>query len=228
MNTAQIAELAIWFPAFLLSITLHEAAHAFVAVWGGDDTPEEQASLNPLPHIAREPVGTLLAPLLSFFAFGYTLGWASAPYDRFWADRHPRRAALMSLAGPLANFLLAGLALGALHALLAAGVLQPNPGKITFSTLVLPASEGPLGFVAQFLSVTFLLNLILGCFNLIPLPPLDGSGVIQGLLPNTAIGKGLAMLEERGWSMIGLLLAWLIFPKTLPWIWALVQVSLGL
>jgi hypothetical protein len=85
----------LWYFAFLFSITAHEAAHAWAAHRGGDPTAYlgGQVSLSPLPHIRREPLGTVLVPLFSFFARGWMWGWASASYDPLWVRRYPRRAA---------------------------------------------------------------------------------------------------------------------------------------
>ena len=91
-------EPVVWLIVFVVSITAHEAAHAWAAWLGGDPTAYRggQVTLNPIPHMRREPFGTILFPLLSFLWLtpGWMMGWASAPYDPFWEDRHPRRAAL--------------------------------------------------------------------------------------------------------------------------------------
>src|SRR5437763_130762 len=102
MDTQTIIDGGFWFLAFLFSTSVHEAAHAYVALRGGDRTAYlgGQVSLSPLPHIRREPIGMLLVPLLTAFTNGWAMGWASAPYDPRWADRHPRRAAWMAAAGP--------------------------------------------------------------------------------------------------------------------------------
>ena len=227
MSSPPIEELFIWFPAFLLSITFHEAAHAATSLFYGDKTAQHQASLNPIPHIQQEPIGTLVAPVLSFFWLGWCLGWASAPYDPYWADRHPRRAALMSAAGPLSNLLLAGLSLAAIRILMATDVIGINPVAGTIPNWLI-ASNDSLSFLAQFLSVMFVLNLILGFFNLIPLPPLDGSGILRGLFPGSAPARFLATMEERGWAMIGLLLAWMLFPRIFPVIIIIIRFGLGI
>lgn len=227
MIPANIAELAIWFPAFLLSVTFHEAAHAATSLFYGDRTAERQASLNPIPHIQQEPVGTLVIPVISFFWLGWCFGYASAPYDPHWADRNPRRAALMSAAGPLSNLVLAGLALLALRLMMGADVAYLNTQKATLATLVVASSNG-LSFLAQFLCVLFILNLILGFFNLLPLPPLDGSGVVRGLFPGSGPARFLANMEERGWSLVGLLLAWVLFPKAFPFIFDIIRWGLGI
>src|SRR5437870_9906314 len=103
----------LWFAAFLFSTTVHEAAHALAALRGGDPTAYlgGQVSLSPLPHIRREPIGMLVVPILTAFTNGWALGWASTPYDPYWAARHPRRGAAMAAAGPAGNLLIALLAL---------------------------------------------------------------------------------------------------------------------
>ncbi len=96
---------------FVISLTFHEAAHALAARLGGDNTAYlgGQVTLNPVPHMRREPFGTIVLPLLLLISTGgrQVMGWASAPIDPLWAMRHPRRAAVVSFAGPLANLLLA-------------------------------------------------------------------------------------------------------------------------
>ncbi len=96
---------ALWYLAFVVSVTCHEAAHAYAALRGGDTTAYlgGQVSLDPEPHIRRSPIGMVVMPILSIFYTGWPMGFASAPFDPAWADRYPRRAALMSLAGPAAT-----------------------------------------------------------------------------------------------------------------------------
>src|SRR5215470_15270748 len=98
----------ILFVAFLFSTTCHEASHALVAKLGGDETAAQggQVTLNPVPHIRREPWGMVVFPILSFLFTQSMIGWASAPFDPEWERRYPRRAAWMALAGPAANFTL--------------------------------------------------------------------------------------------------------------------------
>jgi len=107
----------IWYVAFLFSTTCHEAAHALVAKIGGDETASSggQVTLNPMPHIQREPWGMVVIPLLSFLLTQSMIGWASAPFDPSWERRHPRRSAWMALAGPAANYSLMLLAVLGLH-----------------------------------------------------------------------------------------------------------------
>jgi Zn-dependent protease len=188
MNPEQLLLLPVWYAVFLLSVTCHEAAHAWVAYRGGDETAYRggQVTLNPLPHIQREPFGTVLVPLLTYFSVGWMMGWASAPYDPAWEERYPRRAAAMAAAGPAANLLLALLAFLALRIGLGAEIWAPASGEMfAIDRLVLPlASEaGAIEGLGRFCSLLLFLNLLLFLFNLIPLPPLDGAAVAAGLLP---------------------------------------------
>src|ERR1700739_1412740 len=151
----------IYYVVFLFSTTCHEAADAFVAKLGGDNTAAlgGQLSLNPIPHIRRSPYGMVVFPLVSFFLFqGGMVGFASAPYDPLWERRHPRRAAWMALAGPAANFTLMLLAALAIHVARSSSLLHLDP------------VTGKPGFFAIALSIVFSLNLLLGTFNLLPVP----------------------------------------------------------
>jgi Zn-dependent protease len=216
MEGFQLSSLALapmWYVAFLLSITCHEAAHAVAAKWGGDPTAFEggQASLNPWPHMRREPWGTILVPLFTFVIAGWMIGWASAPYDREWQRQHPRRAALMALAGPLANFALVAFAALLIHAGIALGAFAP-PDAASFTRVVV-GGEGLAEPGAIFLSILFSLNLMLGVFNLLPLPPLDGSAVVGLLIPPDAARSWARFLESSPLSLLGVLIAWRVFDK---------------
>lgn len=216
----RLPEFAVWYAVFLFTLTFHEGAHALVALRGGDDTAQRggQVTLNPLPHIRREPFGTILIPILTFFMSGWMMGWASTPYDRFWAQRHPRRVAAMSLAGPAANLLLATIAFVILRVLLANGFFEA-PHRVSFGHMVAPTAASAGGFasgLALLLSVALNLNVLLGLFNLIPLPPLDGAGIARGLFPDT-FGAVLERLSGNpALTMIGLLASWRIFDLIFP------------
>jgi Zn-dependent protease len=211
----KLAEFGIWYVVFLFTLTWHEAGHALVALLGGDDTAYRggQVSLNPWPHVRREPMGTVLIPILTFAYSGWMMGWASAPYDPEWGRANPKRLAAMSIAGPAANLLLAMMVFFLCRGLLVSGYFVA-PDRAGFDTLVAPAPglEGswaqPLAF---FLSVALNLNVLLFLFNLIPLPPLDGAGVIGGLMPESA-GRLLGAFSSTPMlSFLGLMVAWRIF-----------------
>jgi len=203
LNPDQITDGFIQFVIFLFSTTCHEAAHAFAAKWGGDLTAfnSGQASLSPVPHVRREPIGMVLVPLLCFASGSPMIGWASAPYDPLWARRYPKRAALMSLAGPAANFSL----------VLIAAILW-NLG----AAMGLFSNEQQSGGVVEFLWVLFRLNILLGVFNLIPIPPLDGFSALALFLPEeTAVRLFDLGFRIRSFSFLVLLLGWQYFSAIL-------------
>lgn len=203
----------VWYVVFLLSTTCHEAAHALVAQMGGDHTAAlgGQVSLDPIPHIRREPFGMVVFPILTYVMGGWMMGWASAPYDPRWAYQYPKRAAVKSLAGPAANFTLAILAGLLIHIGIWAGILR-YPESISYMQVVDAGTAGYSHGVAMFLSLLFSLNLLLGTFNLLPLPPLDGFGAVPILLPEGTARRFLEFgWSLRSFSMLGLLVAWQVF-----------------
>jgi Zn-dependent protease len=209
MNPSFLAFGFLAYVVFLLSTTCHEASHAAVAKWGGDWTAFEggQVSLNPIPHIRREVFGMVILPLMAIAGGFGLIGYASAPYNPAWSVQYPKRAALMSLAGPGANFLLAIIAGIIMRIGLTAGFFLP--GAISTSNIVISPSEGVAAGAATILSVFFSLNLLLGCFNLLPIPPLDGFGVLGFLTtPATAPRLHQLRMQMRGFpALIGILIA---------------------
>ncbi|HZU25144.1 MAG TPA: site-2 protease family protein [Bryobacteraceae bacterium] len=202
--------LPIWYVAFLLSLTCHEGAHALAAKLGGDPTAFEagQVSLNPLPHIRRELFGTVLFPLITYIANGWMMGWASAPFDPRWERRYPRRASAMALAGPAANFILATLAALAMRVgLLTHGFVVPE----TIHLAGLVQGQGMMEGLATFVSVLFSLNVLLGVFNLLPIPPLDGSSAIAFFMPERVALRYIDMTRSRMLAIVGLVIAWQLF-----------------
>jgi Zn-dependent protease len=200
-----------WYIVFLFSTTLHEAAHALVAYLGGDRTAYEggQVSLDPLPHIRREPFGMVIVPLLTLLSSkgSSMFGWASAPYDPYWARRFPRRAALMALAGPSANLLLVGLSFVGLKVGLAMGVFEA-PLSASMSRLVQATVPGQAGALALLLSIGLTQNLLLAILNLLPFPPLDGSSAITLLMDRGLAERWNDFIRQPVMAMVGLLVAW--------------------
>ncbi len=211
----------VYYAVFLAATTLHEAAHAWAALRGGDKTAYHggQVSLDPLPHIRREPFGMVVLPVLSVLLSGWPFGFASAPYSIDWARRYPKRAAWMALAGPAANLLLVLLAAAALRAGLAAGVFA-SPASVGFGQVVSAPSGGVWASAATLLSVLFSLNILLAVFNLLPFPPLDGSGVLPLFLSPGATRRYQELLWRQpalGW--IGILIAWQLFDYVFDPVW---------
>jgi Zn-dependent protease len=216
----------LWFVAFLFSTTVHEAMHAFVAWKGGDPTAYEggQVTLSPIPHIRREPIGMLVVPLVTAMTQGWAIGWASAPYDPYWAARHPGRAAVMSAAGPVGNLMIATVAFVLLRTGLMAGWFVA-PERVRFEHLVeLPG--GGSTFVGELLSIFLVLNVLLAVFNLLPLPPLDGGAILEYFLPPRMAAQLGEWSRTPMFQILGLLVAWRVFPEIARPIFTLVLTAL--
>jgi len=165
-----IQQICIWAVPVLLAITLHEAAHAYVANRCGDNTAKMfgRLSLNPLRHI--DPVGTVLMPVLIgvLTQFNFVIGYAKPVPINWSLLRHPRRdMILVTLAGPFSNFLMAFLWAGAFK----------------IATLLHPEIYMPALFLLVSARAGMIINLVLAFLNLLPIPPLDGSRVVTSLLP---------------------------------------------
>ncbi len=217
MDRMVLAIGALWYAVFIISATFHEAAHGFAARKLGDPTAYRHGlvTLDPVPHIRRSPFGMVIIPILSFALNGWMIGWASAPYDPYWARYNRKKAAWMGLAGPAANLALLvtagllirlGILLGFFHA----------PDSITLTQVTQAASTGFANSAAVFVSVLFSLNLILLTFNLIPMPPLDGSNVLTLFLSDSAAEKYQATLSAPGVRMMGLVAAWYLIGVVFP------------
>jgi len=215
MPNVDLASALVYYLVFLYSTTVHEAAHAWAAKLGGDLTAYHggQVSLDPRPHIKREPIGMLVLPLVSALLSGWPMGFASAPYDPDWAMRHPKRAAWMALAGPGANLLLVVLAGVAIRVGILAGVFHA-PESVNFDRIVSGVESGLWPAVAFFVSVTFALNLVLFALNLLPIPPLDGSAALPLILSDGATRRYQDFMRRNaGLGLIGIFVAWQVFDK---------------
>jgi Zn-dependent protease len=216
MNTPDLALGAIWYLVFLFSTTCHEAAHALVAKLGGDTTAAEggQVTLNPIPHIRRTPFGMVIVPILSYLLGGWMIGWASAPFNSSWQREYPRRSAWMALAGPGANFLLMLLAGVAIRLGLAAGYFRAPEFIHGYANLVSAANGAGPTFLTSALSILFILNLLLGTFNLLPVPPLDGHAAIMVVMPESVAQRYIDWVQHsRNFAPLGLIIAWSLFDR---------------
>jgi Zn-dependent protease len=186
--------------ALYLSITVHEAAHAWMAYRCGDDTARlmGRMTLNPIPHI--DPIGTVLMPLMQVLFVGVPLiGWAKpVPVNPIHFRDMRRGEILVSLAGPAANFILAAVAVVACWLIqAAAGAAGPGGARV---------AEAFRTFMLSLL----MLNLVLGIFNLIPIPPLDGSHILGVLLSREAARNLERFLVPPFNFIILLVIVWLV------------------
>jgi Zn-dependent protease len=164
-------QIAVAFAVFLFSTTVHEAAHAWMAWKWGDSTAKDlgRITLNPIPHI--DPVGTVIVPLATLIMSGGIMGWASTPVDKS-RMRDPRWGDFWtSAAGPLSNLMLAIVSFVLLKV-----VLRSSLGDM------IGDFEAP---VSALLWTGVWLNIVLMILNLLPIPPLDGSHLLQNLLPDS-------------------------------------------
>lgn len=201
MNSNLIIQIALAVVPIVLAITLHEAAHGYAALAMGDDTAKRagRLSLNPLVHVDR--VGTVLLPgflfivqMLTFHRVLFMFGWAKPVPVAAWKFRHPRQGMMVvAAAGPAMNFFLAWLAALATHGL---GLLSGDFGDIA----------------GTFLFDFIVFNLVLGLFNLLPIPPLDGGRIVVGLLP-APLAQRWARLERVGIVLV--LLVVFLLPRML-------------
>jgi Zn-dependent protease len=172
----------------LFAITIHEAAHGWAAYKMGDPTAQimGRITLNPVPHI--DPIGTVLMPAILIIMGAPPFGWAKPVPVNPANLRNPKRDnMLISAAGPAANLLAA---LVSLIALLFLKALNPNTSSYIRSFLMgrggIQEGFHPLEGLVVILFYAIFLNVLLAVFNLIPIPPLDGSGIITGFLSDEA------------------------------------------
>ncbi len=198
-----LLQLAPAVVAAILAITLHEAAHGYAALALGDDTARlaGRLSLNPLRHVDR--VGTILLPgfllifqLLTFHRVMFMFGWAKPVPVSAWKFRDPRRGmAVVACAGPAMNFLLAYI--GALLFPLPSGPVPPGIDPLDVAELAL--AQHPI--IGPFLFYFILTNLVLGLFNLLPIPPLGrrpDRGRPAAAAPGAALGAARAGRHRAG------------------------------
>lgn len=193
-----IGEFILGMVAFLFSASVHESAHAWMSSYFGDDLARSQGriSLNPLVHI--DPIGTLLFPAIAFFTHVPLIGWAKSTPVNPLAWRNKRVANFwVSAAGVICNFIMAILAGVTIRLLFSFGVIDVGSEGLMPATTNSIIAIGAVSLLQTF----FVLNIVLGVFNLLPVPPLDGSGILSSILPSS-FEAGIEQLHNFGYLLL--------------------------
>ncbi len=220
MDSDTIGRFIFFMVALIFSLSVHESAHAWMSNRFGDDLARLQGriSLNPISHV--DPIGTLLFPAIAFFTGAPLIGWARpTPVNPLkWRDKRVANF-WVSIAGVICNFIIAIVAGVAIRILLSTGLINSlaSGGSTTLA-------DGAI----ELLLIFFQLNVALGVFNLLPIPPLDGSKVLASILPPN-FEPAFEALERFGFMLLfialftGVLGA--IFRVVMPIAWALVMIG---
>jgi len=174
---------------FIMSVVIHEVSHGLAALWLGDPTAKyaDRLTLNPVKHV--DPVGSILVPLITYFAGGFIFGWAKpVPYNPYNLRDQKYGPALVGAAGPISNILVALVFGFFLRVLLVTGQISA-------------VGESSIGTVFSF---AIMINVLLAFFNLIPIPPLDGSKLLFSVLPIREETK--MYLEQFGFIFLFLMI----------------------
>lgn len=183
-----LIKIALLAPPILFALTLHEFAHGYVAYRFGDPTARSQGrlSLNPIKHL--DPLGTL-----AFFIIN--IGWARPVPVNPGYFRNPRQDMLwVALAGPMTNLMLAVVSAILAKGIIVLAAIGPNNDILLFN----------LGIIREMLKASVWINLVLCIFNFLPIPPLDGSRIVTGLLP-VGLARTYMKYEKYGFVLILLL-----------------------
>ncbi|QFT78552.1 site-2 protease family protein [Erythrobacter sp. THAF29] len=191
-------------PCLVVAIVFHEVAHGYVANALGDPTARDRGrlTLNPIPHV--DPVGTLLVPgVLALFG-GPVFGWAKPVPVIKGRLRNPRYGMMaVAAAGPASNFIIA------LIAAILFGIFAPDGaqfGSTAGSAMLIEDAAGDFRPLTTMLFYMMLINVFLGLFNLLPIPPFDGSHIVGGLLPRS-MQAGWDRLQQVGMFLLIALIA---------------------
>lgn len=189
MGNYDIGQFILYMVALVFSLSLHEAAHAWMSNRFGDDLARSQGrvSMNPVTHV--DPIGTLLFPAISFFTHAPLLGWARPTPVNPLRWRNKRVANFwVSIAGVLGNLLIA----------IVAGIII----RVLYETGALSDVQSEIGVGGiKLLYAFFTLNVALAVFNLLPIPPLDGSKILSSILP-PSFESAIEALEQFGFILL--------------------------
>lgn len=208
-----IAGVVIEVVVFLFAISVHESAHAWTASRYGDPTARMlgRVTLNPIRHI--DPIGTILLPLMALVYHFPMIGWAKpTPVNPLNFRKNPVMADIMtSIAGPISNLLVASAAVACLAIMSLSSAVGRQAMLSAMMGMSSLAGESPLIPLALLLYEAMLINVLLAVFNLIPIPPLDGSHVLRHALSDSARN----LYDRIG--IFGLLAFFLVGGRVIAW-----------
>lgn len=198
LDGSVIGQFLLFMVALIFSLSVHESAHAWMSNQFGDDLARLQGriSLNPAAHV--DPIGTLLFPAIAYFTGAPLIGWAKPTPVNPLRWRNKRVANFwVSAAGIISNFIIAIIVGIIIRVLGAVGVIIVSSDGIGLNRPDSLIAEGGVKLLITF----FTLNVALGIFNLIPIPPLDGSKILQSILPSS-FDSAFESLERFGFLLL--------------------------
>jgi len=191
----------------IMSVVIHEVSHGYMAYYFGDVTAKMagRLTLNPFKHL--DMMGSVIVPTITYMTTGFIFGWAKpVPYNPYNLRNAKVAEPMVALAGPLSNFFVA----------LVFGTLLRFSGNLPFMTST---------FI-QAVSLVVLINIVLAVFNLVPIPPLDGSKVLFGILPYKLMY--IREFLEKNWIWIILLFVFFLWKLILPIVFLLFHLFTGM
>ncbi len=222
IDSQTIGQFVLYMVALVFSLSVHESAHAWTSNMFGDDLARLQGriSLNPASHV--DPIGTLLFPAIAFFTGAPLIGWAKPTPVNPLKWRNKRVANFwVSASGAISNFIIAFVAGVIIRGLYSFDLVNGRLQVISTDSTI---ARGAIELLITF----FILNVALGVFNLLPIPPLDGSKVLQSILPES-FESGFEALERFGFILLFIAIftgvLGVIFNVVMPLAWALVFIG---